>query len=145
MAPGGRSRRPPPPATCLLAKAGPSGSIGRWLRSSPQRSPQQPDAFSLPIRAIGRLEAPEHPAPEGDLDVHRYPGLAAARLRAEQQARLVRVPPRPPRRLHPARRMRMSASPVGRPGGARLRSGQQSLAPAKLNQVSAIAKDREPP
>jgi hypothetical protein len=24
------------------------------------------DAFSLPIRAIGRLEAPEHPAPEGD-------------------------------------------------------------------------------
>jgi hypothetical protein len=24
--------------------------------------------FSLPIRAIGRLEAPEHSAPEGDLE-----------------------------------------------------------------------------
>jgi hypothetical protein len=44
-----------------------SGSIGRWPKSSPRRRPQQPDAFSLPIRAIGRHEAPEHPAPEGDL------------------------------------------------------------------------------
>ncbi len=46
MAPGGRSKRPPPHLTCRRAKAGPSASIARWPRSSPLK--QQPDAFTLP-------------------------------------------------------------------------------------------------
>ena len=38
----------------------------------PPRRTQQPDAFSLPIRVVGRLEALEHPAPEGNGCAERF-------------------------------------------------------------------------
>jgi hypothetical protein len=57
MVPGEWLRRPLRPGTCRLARAGHFPSIARWPRSSPRK--QQPDAFTLPICAIGRVEALE--------------------------------------------------------------------------------------
>ena len=78
------------------------------------------DAFSLPIRLIGRLEASEHPAPEGEFDMDSPLVLAGAVVPLAKQPRPVRVPPRPPGRLRPHRRMRMKREPRRQTaGGAR--------------------------
>src|SRR5216683_4030655 len=52
---GGWSKGPLPPGTCRPVRAGLSMITERWPRPSPMRRPQQPDAFTLPIRAIGRV------------------------------------------------------------------------------------------
>jgi hypothetical protein len=53
------------------------------------------------------------PLPKETSNGYRPSGLARAGLPVQQQARLVRMPPRPPPCRHPRRRMRMSTSPVG--------------------------------
>jgi hypothetical protein len=54
------------------------------------------------------------PLPREILNGYRPSGLAAAALLRQRQARLVLVPAQPPGHRHPHRRVRMSASPVGR-------------------------------
>ena len=60
MALGGRSRPRWPPEMFQLEKAGLSGTIGQWPRSSPKKQ-QQPDASSPPDLRVWRVEAVVHP------------------------------------------------------------------------------------